>query len=139
MFDFSSGECEYGDNCGLHFRKSQLLVEDGDFLAVDYIGEYCVITQLTSDAEVAISMLLGKDVVDARTFVVRVGDGAVVNLGSSDMLQAMVFRAWDIIYPASMSLTEALEDPDGFDRAYADMLTTSHMENIERAKSELNI
>lgn len=138
MFKDNADSCQYGTECGMHYRVNQH-VTDGTISLLDYVDEYCVLTTLTSDEEVAqgiaIAFLTGQepDYVDARTFIFRVGSGSVADLASAENLLDAQIRAWDIRIPTdAISADLSYEE---FEVALRDSILAAHMEHVEKVMS----
>jgi len=136
MFD-NTVDCKYSESCGLHHRVNQVVADMEDFLAVEYIGDHAIVTTLTSDIEVISAMLSGQPVLDARTFVIRVGSGSIESLGSIENLNAAREHTWDIRFGPEVVEAIDNDDDEKFAEAYNDLLKLTHGENIERFKAEV--
>lgn len=67
-------------NCGIHYRVQVRATgyDDPQWMMIDYVGKYGVVTLLTEDAYYYTSMLLNGTPADAYTRVYLVGDGPLI-------------------------------------------------------------
>lgn len=125
-FDATGDECPMGDDCSIHFRQDEVLLEDEyeEGRLISYVGDWCVVTESNRDpmAELKLAMMdagmpIKGDIPDRyESTVTHVGKGSLGDLyeGDDETIKAAVrylvtHDSWDNFKTAHKMIIEAVE------------------------------
>jgi hypothetical protein len=129
----SKEDCPKGLECGVHYRLSDHVNTPSIISLIDYVGEYAVFTQTTSDLDYTRS-LLASEPVDAVTQVHKVGDKAIADViqNPEDLSRVQVARE-EISIPLDAAYM-AMADAESA-RHFNGFIENSHQNMIELVKA----